>query len=151
LAEVAPSEFGAVLDVNLRGTFLSMREEITAMLESGGGAIVNMASTAGVGGWAGLGAYVAAKHAVVGLTRSAALDYAARGVRINVIAPGSIMNGRIEALTDEQRKPIAGAVPMGRIGRPDEVAATVLWLCSEAASYITGAVVPVDGGQLARI
>ena len=151
LADVEPEDFDRVLDVHLRGTFLCLRSEIPAMLQSGGGSIVNMTSTAGVGGWRGLGAYVAAKHGVVGLTRSAALDYAAQGIRINAVAPGPIMNDRIASLSDEQREPIARAVPMHRIGTPDEVAATVAWLCSDAASYITGAVVPVDGGQLAEI
>jgi NAD(P)-dependent dehydrogenase (short-subunit alcohol dehydrogenase family) len=151
LAEVDPRDFDRVVDANLRGTFLSLRHEIAAMLESGGGSIVNMASTAGVGGWRGLGAYVAAKHGIVGLTRSAALDYAARDIRINAVAPGPILNDRIAALTDEQRAPIAGAVPMGRIGAPEEVATVVAWLCSDASSYVTGAVVPVDGGQLAEI
>jgi NAD(P)-dependent dehydrogenase (short-subunit alcohol dehydrogenase family) len=151
LAEVATEDFRRVVDVNLTGTFLSMRHQIPAMVESGGGSIVNMTSTAGIAGWRGLGAYVAAKHAVVGLTRSAALDYAAQGVRINALAPGPIENERIASLSDEQRKPIAEAVPMRRIGRPEEVAATAAWLCSDAASYVTGVVVPVDGGQLAEI
>ena len=151
LADVDPADFDGVIDVHLRGTFLCMREEIAAMLQSGGGSIVNMASTAGVNGWRGLGAYVAAKHGIVGLTRSAALDYGAQGIRVNAVAPGPIMNDRISSLSDEQREPIAGAVPMRRIGEPDEVAATVAWLCSEWASYVTGAVVPVDGGQLAEI
>jgi NAD(P)-dependent dehydrogenase (short-subunit alcohol dehydrogenase family) len=151
LADIDTPDFDRVLEANLRGTFLCLRREIAAMLESGGGSIVNMASTAGVGGWRGLGAYVAAKHGIVGLTRSAALDYAAQGVRINAVAPGPIMNDRIASLTDEQRAPIAEAVPMRRIGRPEEVAATVAWLCSDAASFVTGVVVPVDGGQLAEI
>jgi NAD(P)-dependent dehydrogenase (short-subunit alcohol dehydrogenase family) len=151
LADVDPSAFDRVLDVNLRGTFVCMRHQIPAMLASGGGSIVNMASTAGVNGWQGLGAYVAAKHGVVGLTRSAALDYAAQGIRINAVAPGPILNDRISALSDEQREPIAAAVPLDRIGTPDEVAEVVAWLCSEASSFVTGAVVPVDGGQLARI
>ncbi len=116
LADVAPEDFDRVLDVHLRGTFLCLRSEIPAMLESGGGSIVNMTSTAGVSGWRGLGAYVAAKHGVVGLTRSAALDYAAQGIRINAVAPGPIMNDRIASLAEEQREPIAQAVPMQRIG-----------------------------------
>jgi NAD(P)-dependent dehydrogenase (short-subunit alcohol dehydrogenase family) len=121
------------------------------MLAGGGGATVNMASTAGVLGWRGIGAYVGAKHGIVGLTRSAALDYGERGVRINALAPGPILNDRIAALSDEQRRPIADAVPVRRIGTPEEVAAAVAWLCSDQASYITGVVLPIDGGQLARI
>ena len=151
LADLDPTEFDRVLGVNLRGVFLSMKYEIPAMLASGGGAIVNMSSTVGLRGWKGLGAYVAAKHGVVGLTRSGALDYADRGVRINAIAPGSIMTERIGALSEEQRRPIAEANPMHRIGMPEEVAATAAWLCSEDAAFITGTVIEVDGGQLARV
>jgi NAD(P)-dependent dehydrogenase (short-subunit alcohol dehydrogenase family) len=151
LIEVDPADFDRVLAANLRGTFLSLRQEIAAMVESGGGSIVNMASTAGVGGWRGLGAYVAAKHGIVGLTRSSALDYAAEGIRINAVAPGPILNDRIASLTDEQRAPIAQAVPMRRIGLPEEVATTVAWLCSDASSFVTGVIIPVDGGQLAEI
>ena len=91
------------------------------------------------------------KHGIVGLTRSGALDYGADGIRINAVAPGPIMNDRIAALSEEQQRPIAAAVPARRIGRPEDVAATVAWLCSDLASYVTGAIVPVDGGQLARI
>jgi NAD(P)-dependent dehydrogenase (short-subunit alcohol dehydrogenase family) len=127
-----------------------MKHEIPAMLESGGGAIVNMSSTVGLRGWQGLGAYVAAKHGVIGLTESGALDYADREIRINAIAAGSIMTDRIGALPEEQRAPIAQAIPMHRIGLPEEVAATAAWLCSEDAAFVTGAVVSVDGGQLAR-
>jgi NAD(P)-dependent dehydrogenase (short-subunit alcohol dehydrogenase family) len=150
LANLAVEDFDRALDVNLRGVFLSMKFEIPAMLEAGGGSIVNMSSTVGVLGWQGIGAYVAAKHGVVGLTQSAALDYADRGIRINAVAPGAIVTDRIAALPDEQRVPIADAVPLHRIGRPEEVAATAAWLCSEEAAFITGAVIPVDGGQLAR-
>jgi NAD(P)-dependent dehydrogenase (short-subunit alcohol dehydrogenase family) len=150
LADLDPEEFDRILAVNLRGVFLSMKHEIPAMLESGGGAIVNMSSTVGLRGWQGLGAYVAAKHGVIGLTESGALDYADREIRINAIAAGSIMTDRIGALAEEQRAPIAQAIPMHRIGLPEEVAATAAWLCSEDAAFVTGAVVSVDGGQLAR-
>src|SRR5438477_11926587 len=112
LANQTPEDFDRVVDVNLRGIFLCMRYEIPAMLASGGGAIVNMSSTAGIEGWQGIGAYVAAKHGVVGLTKSSALDYADRGVRINAVAPGSIMTERIRALSDEQREPILQSVLM---------------------------------------
>jgi NAD(P)-dependent dehydrogenase (short-subunit alcohol dehydrogenase family) len=150
LADFAVEDFDRVTGVNLRGVFLSMKYEIPAMLQSGGGSIVNMCSTVGVLGWPGLGAYVAAKHGVVGLTRSGALDYADRGIRINAVAPGSIMTDRIRALSDEQRAPILQAVPAHRIGLPEEVATIVAWLCSDEAAFITGAVIPIDGGQLAR-
>jgi NAD(P)-dependent dehydrogenase (short-subunit alcohol dehydrogenase family) len=151
MADLPVEEFDRVVAVNLRGVFLSMKYEIPAMLESGGGVIVNMTSTVGLRGWQGLGAYVAAKHGVVGLTQSGALDYAERGIRINAVAPGSIINDRISALPDVQRQPIAEAIPMHRIGRPEEVGATVAWLCSNEAAFITGAVIPIDGGQLARV
>lgn len=150
LADLDPTEFDRIVGVNLRGVFLCMKYEIPAMLEAGGGAIVNMSSTVGLRGWQGLGAYVAAKHGVIGLTESGALDYADRGIRINAIAAGSIMTDRIGALPEEQRAPIARAIPMHRIGLPEEVAATAAWLCSEDAAFVTGAVVSVDGGQLAR-
>jgi len=104
LADLDVVDFDRIVGVNLRGVFLSMKYEIPAMLQSGGGAIVNMSSTVGLLGWHGIGAYVAAKHGVVGLTQSAALDYAGRGVRINAIAPGSIMTDRISALPEEHRR-----------------------------------------------
>jgi len=150
LADLTVEDFDRVVEVNLRGVFLCMKFDIPAMLGSAGGAIVNMTSTVGLRAWQGLGAYVASKHGVVGLTRSGALDYAGRGVRINAVAPGSIITDRIAALSDEQREPIVQAVPMRRIGLPEEVAATVAWLCSDGAAFITGAVIPIDGGQLAR-
>jgi NAD(P)-dependent dehydrogenase (short-subunit alcohol dehydrogenase family) len=109
-----------------------------------------MFSTVGLLGWQGIGAYVAAKHGVIGLTRSAALDYADQGIRINAVAPGSIITDRIGSLSDEQRAPIVQSVPMHRIGLPEEVGATVAWLCSDEAAFITGSVIPIDGGQLAR-
>jgi NAD(P)-dependent dehydrogenase (short-subunit alcohol dehydrogenase family) len=149
LAELAFDEFDRVLAVNARGVFVAMRFEIPAMLASGGGAIVNMTSTAGRHGVKGIGAYVAAKHAVVGLTRTAALDYADRGIRVNAVAPGPIDSHRLESLPDHVRSGIAAAVPLGRIGNPDEVAHTVTWLLSDQASFITGATIAVDGGRLA--
>lgn len=108
-----------------------------------------MSSTAGLRGLPGLAAYTAAKHGVIGLTRSAALDYAARGVRVNAVAPGPILSERLAALTDEQRLPVIRTVPQQRIGLPEEAAATVLWLLSDAAAFTTGATIPIDGGRLA--
>src|SRR5579859_5482606 len=118
--------------------------KVPAMLASGGGAIVNMSSTAGLSGVRGMGAYVASKHGVIGLTKSAALDYAQQGIRVNAVAPGPILTHRLQTLSDEQRQPVIRAVPMGRIGLPEEVAATAAWLCSDQASFITGATIPVD-------
>jgi NAD(P)-dependent dehydrogenase (short-subunit alcohol dehydrogenase family) len=149
LAEIAIEEFDRAIQVNLRGVFLAMRSEIPAMLAGGGGAIVNMSSTAGVNGVPGIAGYVAAKHAIIGLTKTAALDYAQRNIRVNVVAPGPIATYRLAQLTDERREQITVHVPLHRLGQPDEVAATVVWLCSDQASFITGATIPVDGGRLA--
>lgn len=151
LAEIAPEAFESVLRTTVLGTFRALRGEIPLLLETGGGAIVNMASTAGLSGFPGGGAYIAAKHAVIGLTKSAALDYAAQGVRVNVVAPGPIETERIQALPEERRAPIRAAVPMRRLGRPEEVAETVLWLSSDAARFVTGATILVDGGRLAGV
>ena len=148
LSDVDVEDFDRVLRVTLRGVFLSMKEEIPAMLAGGGGAIVNMASTAGLRGVPGIGAYVASKHGVIGLTKSAALDYAPRGIRINAVAPGPIGSKPL-ALTDAQRDQLLRAIPVRRVGRPEEVAAAVVWLCSDHASFITGAAIPIDGGKLA--
>jgi NAD(P)-dependent dehydrogenase (short-subunit alcohol dehydrogenase family) len=149
LADLAVDDFDRVLRVNLKGVFLSMKYEISAMLACGGGAIVNMSSTAGLGGVRGMAAYGAAKHGVIGLTKSAALDYASRHIRVNAVAPGPILNDRISGLDDERRAPIIRAVPLGRIGKPEEVGALAVWLCSDQAAFLTGAVIPIDGGRLA--
>ena len=149
LADLSVEDLDRSIAVNFRGLFLAMKFEIPAMLAGGGGAIVNMSSTAGLSGVRGMSAHSATKHALIGATRSAALDYASRGIRVNAVAPGPIRTERIAALTDEQREPILRAVPMARIGLPEEIAAAVVWLCSEAASFVTGAVLTIDGGRLA--
>jgi len=149
LAELTVEDFDRAVRGSLRGVFLAMKYEIPAMLESGGGAIVNMSSTAGLQGVRGMAGYDAAKHGVIGLTESAALDYAAQRIRVNAIAPGPILTERLATLSDEARAPIARAVPMARIGLPEEVAALAVWLCSDQASFITGATIPIDGGRLA--
>lgn len=148
LANLGVEDFDRVVQANLRGTFLCLKYEIPAMLATGGGAIVNMSSTAGEQGVRGMGGYAAAKHGIVGLTKSAALDYAAQGIRINAVAPGPIENERIAGLSEEQRAPITRAIPLGRIGRPAEVGALAAWLCSDQAGFITGAAIPIDGGRL---
>jgi NAD(P)-dependent dehydrogenase (short-subunit alcohol dehydrogenase family) len=128
-----------------------MKYQIPAMLRSGGGAIVNMASRAGLSGVSNLAAYVAGKAGIIGLTRVAALDYADQGIRVNVVAPCPILTHHLERAGEEARRQTGLSVPMGRIGRSEEVAATVLWLCSNQASFITGITVPIDGGQSAGV
>jgi NAD(P)-dependent dehydrogenase (short-subunit alcohol dehydrogenase family) len=149
LAEVAVEDYDSALAISLRGVFLSMKYEIPAMLDAGGGAIVNMSSTAGLEAVGGLGGYVSSKHGVVGLTKSAALDYAEQGIRINAVAPGPILTDRLEQAGEEAQRQAGLAMPMRRIGQPEEVASAVVWLCSDAASFITGATLPIDGGKLA--
>ncbi len=137
--------------VNLRGVFLALKYEIPAMLANGGGAIVNMSSTAGLTGAPGIAAYVAAKHGVVGLTKAAALEYARQNIRVNAVAPGPILNDKIAraiAANPQLEATISSAVPMGRIGHAEEVAQAVLWLCSDAAAFVTGVTLPVDGGRV---
>jgi NAD(P)-dependent dehydrogenase (short-subunit alcohol dehydrogenase family) len=151
LAEISVEDFDQGQRINLRGVFLCMKYEIGAMLSTGGGAIVNMSSTAGLDGVRGMAGYAAGKHGVIGLTKSAALDYAGQNIRVNAVAPGPILTDRIRQLNEERRQPIVRAVPLGRIGQPEEVAATVVWLCSEQAGFITGVTVPVDGGRLAGV
>jgi NAD(P)-dependent dehydrogenase (short-subunit alcohol dehydrogenase family) len=149
LADIDPDEFDLGIRVNVRGTFLGMKFEIPAMIASGGGAIVNMASVAGVRTMTNLGPYVAGKAAIIALTETAALDYADRGVRVNVVAPGPILTYHLERAGAEAQRLAAASVPMGRVGSTMEVADAVLWLCSERSSFITGATIPIDGGQLA--
>jgi NAD(P)-dependent dehydrogenase (short-subunit alcohol dehydrogenase family) len=149
LAEVPIEAFDSGIAVNLRGVFLSMREEIPAILRSGGGAIVNMSSTAGLQAVGGLASYVAAKHGVEGLTKVAALDYAGVGVRVNALAPGPILTDNLKRAGAGAQQAAAAAMPLQRVGRPEEVAAAVVWLCSEAAGFITGTTLTIDGGKLA--
>lgn len=148
LADLAMDEVDRVLQVTLRGTFVAMRHELAALPD--GGTLVNVVSMAGLGGAPGMAAYAAAKHAVVGLTRTAALDYADRGIRVNAVAPGAIDSGGNAAMPDEAKQRIGSFMPLGRLGTPDEVAAAVAWLASPASSYTTGAVLTVDGGKAAR-
>lgn len=141
-----------VIDINLSGVFYGMKYQLPAMLKNGGGAIINMASILGAVGFAGAPAYAAAKHGVVGLTQTAALEYSAQGVRINAVGPGFIHTPMISALEDNKavNDMLVAAHPIGRLGRAEEVAELVLWLSSDKASFVTGAYYPVDGGYIAR-
>jgi NAD(P)-dependent dehydrogenase (short-subunit alcohol dehydrogenase family) len=151
LHEVPAGEFDDTLAVNVRGLFSCLRHEISAMLETGGGAIVNMSSTAGLEAVSRLSSYVTTKHAAIGMTKAAALDYAARGVRVNAVAPGPILTHWLEAAGERAQQAAAAAIPMRRVGLPAEVANAVVWLCSDQASYITGVTLPIDGGKLAGV
>jgi len=152
-ADYTEEEWDRVIGVNLRGVWLCMKHAIPVMLEQGGGAIVNVASILGHVGFAGAPAYVAAKHGVVGLTKAAAADYAQRGVRVNAVCPAFIVTPMIEraGLTEdpEVRRAIEARHPINRLGQPEEVAGLVTWLCTDAASFVTGASYLVDGGYTA--
>jgi NAD(P)-dependent dehydrogenase (short-subunit alcohol dehydrogenase family) len=149
-ADYTLEDWNRAIALNLTGVFLCLKYEIPAMLD-GGGAIVNMASGAGLVGFAGLPAYVASKHGVVGLTRAAALEYASQGLRVNAICPGSTRTPMLEGFMggDEQvERMMTRAVPLGRLGRPEEIADAVVWLCSDAASFVVGHALAVDGGSV---
>ena len=151
-ADLTEEEWDRITRVNLRGVFLCMRHEIPLMLKQGGGAIVNTSSGAGVRGFAGQAAYCAAKHGVVGLTRAAALDYAKANIRVNAVCPGIIetpMMDRFSGGTPEGRARVIAQEPVGRMGRPEEIAAAVVWLCSDAAAFVVGHAMVIDGGQTA--
>ena len=149
VAEVTDTEWDRIMDIDLRGVFLCMKHEIPLMLKQGGGAIVNTSSGAGVKGFKGGAAYVAAKHGVVG-TKAAALDYAASNIRINAVCPGIIdtpMMDRFSGGTPEGRQAVIAQEPVGRMGKPDEIGAAVVWLCSDAAAFVVGHAMVIDGGQ----
>jgi NAD(P)-dependent dehydrogenase (short-subunit alcohol dehydrogenase family) len=130
-----------------------MREEIPAMLATGGGAIVNNSSVAGLVGFPGIPAYVASKHGVIGLTKTAALDYATQGIRVNAVCPGIIDTEMVTRFTNDDAaaaEQLLLTEPVGRMGTPEEVADTVVWLCSDGAAFVTGHALAVDGGFVAR-
>lgn len=149
-ADCDEENFDRTCAVNLKGVYLCLKAEIAHLLDAGGGgAIVNTASVAGVEGAKNLPAYVASKHGVMGLTRTAALEYATRGIRVNAVCPGPIRTRMLEAIMEENPRmepAMIAAVPMRRLGAPEEIAEAVVWLCSDRASYVTGQGLVVDGG-----
>lgn len=143
-------DWNQTIDINLKGVWLCMKYEIPEMLKNGKGAIVNCSSIAGLVGFETLPAYVASKHGVIGLTEAASLEYAKKNIRINAVCPGAIHTPMLERFTHGDEKSMADQDPMGRVGRPEEIAESVLWLCSDKASYITGEKLAVDGGWIAH-
>ena len=152
-ADYTEADWAPVIAVNLTGVWLCMKYEIPRLLETGGGAIVNTSSAAGLLGAPRMPAYVASKHGVVGLTKTAALEYANSGVRVNAVCPGVIdtsMVGRLKERRPRMFEKIVRGEPIGRIGQPEEIAETAVWLCSDAASFVTGHAMSVDGGIVAQ-
>ncbi len=150
VGELSIDGWRKVIEINLSGVFYAMRAQIPRMLDAGGGVIVNMASVLGQVGSATASGYAAAKHGVVGLTQTAAIEYAAQGIRINTVGPGYIDTPLLESLPTDARNALVELHPIGRLGTAEEVAELVLWLSSDAASFVTGAYYRVDGGYLAR-
>jgi NAD(P)-dependent dehydrogenase (short-subunit alcohol dehydrogenase family) len=149
LADIEDERFDQVIAINLRGVFLGMKHQIRQMLKNGGGSIVNTASNAGLRGVRNLGPYAAAKHGLVGLTKTAAMEYAEDLIRVNAVAPGTIMTGFARNATPERLAIIMKPQALQRIGEPEEVAAAVVWLMSDDASFVTGVTLPVDAGSVA--
>jgi NAD(P)-dependent dehydrogenase (short-subunit alcohol dehydrogenase family) len=152
VTEQTAETYTATFDTNVLGTLLSMKHELRVMLAQGSGSIVNVSSTYGHTGAAGACVYAASKHAVEGLTKSAALEAASSGVRVNLVAPGPIETGMLNRFTgtDERKAALAATVPLNRVGRPEEIAQTIMFLASDKASFITGASYLVDGGKTAQ-
>lgn len=152
-ADCTDENWDRTIAINLTGVFLCMRAEIPRMLERGGGAIVNVSSVAGLVGFENIPAYTASKHGVVGLTKTAALDYATQGIRVNAICPGVIDTEMVQRFTrgdPEASAQLTSSEPVGRMGTPEEIADSVVWLCSDGASFVTGQAIAVDGGFVAR-
>jgi NAD(P)-dependent dehydrogenase (short-subunit alcohol dehydrogenase family) len=151
--ECSEENWDKTIGINLKGVWLCLKYEIMQMLKTGGGAIVNNASIAGLVGFVNIPAYVASKHGVIGLTKNAALEYAKAKIRVNVVCPGVIRTPMIDRFTGKNKeveKQFESMEPVGRLGQPEEVAETVMWLCSDASSFVTGDAIPVDGGWTAQ-
>ena len=150
--EYPEDEWDRVIGVNLKGVWLCIKYELPQMLAQGGGAIVNTSSVAGLVASSGTSAYTASKHGVAGLTKSAAMDYARQGIRVNAVAPGVILTPMMDLIMESNNTPqeeLHNDQPIGRMGKPEEIAEVVVWLCTDAASYVTGHVLPIDGGYMA--
>lgn len=152
-ADVESSDFDRIIAVNLRGTFLCMKHELRQMRLQGSGAIVNCSSQSGFVGIAGLGAYTASKHGVIGLTKAAGLEYARKGIRINAVCPGTTETPLVTGLMEREpgrMDAVIADIPLGRMGTVDEIASAVLWLCSPGAGFMVGQTLTPDGGYCAR-
>lgn len=148
-ADSTREEWERVIGINLRGVWSCLKHELPQMVRQGGGAIVNCSSVGGFTGNPGIGSYIASKHGVLGLTRTAALEYASKGIRVNAVCPGAIATQIARDVVggdEEAYEEMARGIPLGRIGRPEEIALAVLWLCSPGASYVVGHSLVVDGG-----
>jgi len=150
IADMSIEGWQKVISINLNSLFYGMKYQVQAMLKSGGGSIVNMSSILGSVGFAGSAGYTAAKHGVVGLTQTAALEYSAQNIRVNAVGPGFIDTPLLNALDAEMKKQVVALHPIGRLGKSEEVAELILWLGSDKSSFVTGSYYPIDGGYLAR-
>ncbi|HRK02187.1 MAG TPA: SDR family oxidoreductase [Oligoflexia bacterium] len=151
--ECTEDNWHKTIDINLKGVWLCMKYEIPELLKQGGGAIVNCSSIAGLIGFSGIPAYTASKHGVIGLTKTAALEYSKSSIRVNAVCPGVIQTPMIDRFTQgsaEAKAQLTAGAPMGRVGLPEEIANAVLWLCSDSASYMTGQTMTIDGGWVAQ-
>jgi NAD(P)-dependent dehydrogenase (short-subunit alcohol dehydrogenase family) len=146
LHEIELEEWDRILNINLRGTFVCMKHEIAQMVRQGGGVVVNTSSGAGIRGVAGGASYAASKHAIVGMTKSAALDYAKQNIRVNAVLPGNIETPMMERFTGGDIQKAIELEPVGRLGKPEEIAEAVLWMSSELGGFVTGSAIVVDGG-----
>ncbi len=150
IADMSVEGWQHIININLNSLFFGMKYQIQAMLKNGSGSIVNISSILGSVGFAGSAGYTAAKHGVVGLTQTAALEYSAQKIRVNAVGPGFIETPLLDALDAEMKKQLVALHPIGRLGKSEEVAELIYWLASENASFVTGSYYPVDGGYLAR-